>query len=431
MDFSYEIVNVCLSDEDIKERNKILLWYKDKFNYRDFFAAVNIIDNYMHRFREKITNFDILKLAVLFLCDSEGAIDNEDYLCPMFDRVVTLEKEIIKDLRMLFYVETVFHLMVKQSNNLEKVRELCMNYNILRVNPSELLNANLDNVIVPENNFVYLTKLPEDRIFKDTIKKIKEYNNGSRVSKYSHNNDIVAVKTISSYDQYVIEGHNIREISLLLQLKHQNIITTLGYYMKDSVFKIVFEHVDCTLTKAPASIVYIQQLLMAVEYLHENNIIHCDIKPDNIMISNGTLKLIDFGLSFRYYKDIDCRTGLDSTTCFIIPLDVLMGNKYYGYDMDIWGCGVCIYYMLTKKYPFYFYVPHATEHIYMLDIFNVLGSPTEEQWKILSYENSFAHYKFIGFPDIDNKYSSILYKMFNYIGKERPTVKQVLEMLNE
>lgn len=175
----------------------------------------------------------------------------------------------------------------------------------------------------------------------------------------------------------------------------------------------------------------IKQLLSAVIYLHANNIVHCDIKPENIMYKNGMLKLIDLGLSYRKFDDLDKLNGLNATTCFITPIDVLMGNKYYGYDLDIWGCAVTIYYLLTNNYPFYYSVIGATEIIYINMIFRVLGSPTDVEWKTLSYvhtKDDFTEHKFIGLKD--TKYTDILYKMFKYVGEDRPSAGEVLEMVN-
>jgi len=99
----------------------------------------------------------------------------------------------------------------------------------------------------------------------------------------------------------------------------------------------------------------IHSLLSAVSYLHANNIVHRDIKPENILFvdkddDSSTIKLIDFGLSIRH----------DPETC--PPLSNTVGTSYYmapelldgSYDKacDLWSVGVVAYIMLSGRPPF-------------------------------------------------------------------------------
>lgn len=101
---------------------------------------------------------------------------------------------------------------------------------------------------------------------------------------------------------------------------------------------------------------YMEKMLKAVNHLHENNISHRDIKPQNFLFENNSedaeLKLIDFGLSKQFKRDNIDRTRMTSfvgTPLYIAP-EVINGN--YGEKCDVWGLGVVFYLMLTGTYPF-------------------------------------------------------------------------------
>lgn len=431
MNISYETYP-CLSNQDIIIRKELLLEFKHKVKYRDYFNIVDVIDNYMHRFREKITDLGIFRKAVLFLCDSEGYINSYEH--SELESTVALKKEMLKDLHISIYRETLYPYIIRKNNYTKDICELCINlsldYEILKINPSTL---DINNIKYVNSDIVYLTKLLDDKYLTDVVK-IKLEKLADNVHKYNYNGKSVAIKTLLPDDEFYINGADVKEISLLLQLKHENIINMIGYYLKGSTFKIIFDYVDTSLDKIELKDMkfdYFKQLLAAVSYLHSNNIVHCDIKPVNIMVKDGCIKLIDFGLSYLYYADLDKMDGLSATTCFITPVDVLLGNKYYGFDLDIWGCGVCLYYILTKAYPFYYFISNATPTIYIHNIFRTLGSPTDEQWSKISYsytKDDFPEYKFVGFDQTE--YNHLLYKMFSYIPKDRPSVNEVIEMVN-
>ena len=94
-----------------------------------------------------------------------------------------------------------------------------------------------------------------------------------------------------------------------------------------------------------------QQIICAIEYLHENGIAHRDLKPENILLDNNrNIKLIDFGLSNTYRPGEMLKTACGSP-CYAAP-EMIAGKLYHGLTSDIWSCGIILYTMLCGNLPF-------------------------------------------------------------------------------
>lgn len=95
---------------------------------------------------------------------------------------------------------------------------------------------------------------------------------------------------------------------------------------------------------------YIASLVLALEYLHDNNIVYRDLKPENVFVDEtGFIKLGDFGFA-KMLED----TGRTYTFCgtpgYVAPENILAQG--YNYSVDWWGLGVLTYVLLTGRQPF-------------------------------------------------------------------------------
>jgi cGMP-dependent protein kinase len=92
-------------------------------------------------------------------------------------------------------------------------------------------------------------------------------------------------------------------------------------------------------------------LVLCIEYLHANNIIYRDIKPENIMIDDkGYMKLIDMGTA-KFLKGKGGRTYTIIGTPHYMAPEILSG-KGYTYSVDIWSSGICLYEFMCGGVPY-------------------------------------------------------------------------------
>ena len=197
----------------------------------------------------------------------------------------------------------------------------------------------------------------------------------------------------------------LREISLLKELHHQNIVELKEVINGQGKLTLVFEYLDTDLKcyletlKAPLAPLilksYSYQILAGLAYCHCHRIIHRDVKASNLLLNKyGAVKLCDFGLARTISYPMRVYTH-EIVTLWYRPPEVLLGNKRTGYStsVDLWSAGCVMAEMVTKKPLF-----HGDSEIDQLfSIFKLLGTPTEETWpgftQLKGYQPSFPSFQ--------------------------------------
>ncbi|EGR32907.1 protein kinase domain protein [Ichthyophthirius multifiliis] len=173
---------------------------------------------------------------------------------------------------------------------------------------------------------------------------------------------IVSLKKIkkSTLFKLNVQNHILNEIKIQFFLKHINMTKLYGFYFDKNCVYLIQEYASNGNLKQnlqlqlenrfdeDTAIFYIKQILEAVQYLHQNYIIHRDIKLENILISQDIIKISDFGCSV--YSPECQRSTFCGTLDYISP-EMASGNNY-GISIDIWSIGVITFEMLTGKPPF-------------------------------------------------------------------------------
>ncbi|XP_048402814.1 cyclin-dependent kinase 10 isoform X4 [Stegostoma tigrinum] len=237
---------------------------------------------------------------------------------------------------------------------------------------------------------------------------------------------------------------SLREINLLLKLRHPNIVelkeVVVGNHL-DSIFLVMgyceqdlaslLENMQSPFSEAQVKCI-ILQLLKGLRYLHENFIIHRDLKVSNLLMTDkGCVKIADFGLARAYGVPLKPMTPKVVTLWYRAP-ELLLGTKTQTTAIDMWAVGCILAELLAHK-PL---LPGSSE-IHQIDlIVQLLGTPNENIWP------GFSNLPLVGqytlrkqpynnlkhkFPWLSEAGLRLLNFLFMYDPKKRATAEDSLE----
>ncbi|RWR95441.1 cell division control protein 2 [Cinnamomum micranthum f. kanehirae] len=261
--------------------------------------------------------------------------------------------------------------------------------------------------------------------------------------------DRVTKKTIALKKIRLEQGNEgvpstaIREISLLKEMQHGNIVRLQDVVHSEKRLYLVFEYLDLDLKKHMDSCpelaknprlikTFLCQILRGITYCHSHRVLHRDLKPQNLLIDRGTnsLKLADFGLARAF--GIPVRTfSHEVVTLWYRAPEILLGSHNYSTPIDVWSVG-CIFAEMVNQNPLF---PGDSEIDELFKIFSVMGTPNEETWPGVSslpdFKLSFPKWppKDLAavVPDLEPAGIDLLSKMLCLEPSRRITARSALE----
>lgn len=253
----------------------------------------------------------------------------------------------------------------------------------------------------------------------------------------------MALKEINLDSEEGTPSTAIREISLMKELKHANIVTLYDVIHTENKLNLVFEYMDRDLKNymdtfgnkgalEPKQIKsFMYQLLKGVNFCHENRVLHRDLKPQNLLINlRGELKLGDFGLARAFGIPVNTFSNEVVTLWYRAP-DVLLGSRTYSTSIDIWSAGCILAEMFTGRPLF----PGSSNEDQLKRIFKLMGTPNEYTWPNISslpnYKPDFQVYPPQDLrniiPQIDHVALDLLMSLLQMMPEKRISAAQALQ----
>lgn len=241
-------------------------------------------------------------------------------------------------------------------------------------------------------------------------------------------------------DEDGVPSSSLREIGLLKDLKHPNVLRLLDVQICETNLYLVFEHLDLDLKKLldryrnglPPLVVksYMFQLLMGLAYCHAHRILHRDLKLQNLLVDKlGNIKLADFGLARSISLPVRTYTHEVVTLWYRSP-ELLLKTTHYGPSVDLWSLGCIFAEMQSNRVLF----PGDSEIDQIYRIFRTLGTPDETNWPKFKEMPDYRRFpkfsgrgveSYIGSDNMDAV--DLLDKFLTYNPDARISAKQALE----
>ncbi|KAK9903136.1 hypothetical protein M0R45_006223 [Rubus argutus] len=257
-------------------------------------------------------------------------------------------------------------------------------------------------------------------------------------------NETIALKKIRlEQEDEGVPSTAIREISLLKEMQHGNIVRLQDVVHSEKRLYLVFEYLDLDLkkhmdstpefAKDPRQIkLFLYQILRGIAYCHSHRVLHRDLKPQNLLIDRRTnaLKLADFGLARAFGIPVRTFTHEVVTLWYRAP-EILLGSRHYSTPVDVWSVG-CIFAEMVNQRPLF---PGDSEIDELFKIFRIVGTPNEDTWPGVSsmpdFKSSFPKFPSKDLatlvPNLESAGVDLLCKMLCLDPSKRITARSALE----
>ena len=254
---------------------------------------------------------------------------------------------------------------------------------------------------------------------------IKNYALGKNIGKGAYgsvaialnmiNAERVAIKRIHTEERFMISA--LKEIKILTELNTYNmddypIVELVDYFIDNKIQYLVFEYLDINLYKYYLDNILSFKLVKSIFkdlakglfYIHSLDIIHCDLKPENIMINLQTkqIKIIDFGSS-KYTGDKQNNFYIQSR--YYRAPEIVFELKYDS-SIDVWSIG-CIIYELLFRRPLF---PCKNMNNLVYQLTGLLGIPEGNNYLISPKFESYFKWDIL-----NNKYVRKMHSKNNYL----------------
>lgn len=436
------IVDKMLNDDIVWDIDEYLDMVENVYTYKEF-------ENMNKLIFDTLNGMLILPSTVFFININDENVKDLVYFSYLLPELIKYKPSMI--------AEAISYIVYKTYKiyDISEINDIC-NIIITNLNTFKFENQNtIYNIIQNAKKHINYTcenniKLYMESTYKYTqpwhigeYKKLEVIGQGAygKVRKIKLNtcNKDYVVKTNIQEDvtSYMIE------IAILNQLRNtQNVINICNYKIEKNKISVIMPLMNGDLKSLIKNYTfninnipkYFKQIVLGLHTCHYNDIIHRDIKPDNILYdaTNDEFKLIDFGISLTYssirvYVDPE----MAATFNYRAP-EALLRSKHYNKKIDIWALGVVFYYILTNGKSI---VTKYDNIGALIEIFKIFGTPNN--WSL--YDNSFIkrsikdiypnNYAMI--DQIFSIYTQMITPCFIYDPDKRPNTTQLLNILTK
>jgi hypothetical protein len=317
----------------------------------------------------------------------------------------------------------IYYLVINTDVNINTKIKKCIDY---LMEDSEYSFNNYEEPIIVDKEKVQI-KYIRRNYYPVEYTRNKILGKGSYGIVYSgqlKNGENVAIKELFQENNFTgLHPGVIRELTLIQELEHENIVKILNIFHENGNMYIIMEKMQTDLEKA-INIYYfdlqdiMRQIISTVYYLHSNNIWHRDLKPQNILYDckSKKIKITDFNISCFEPSKNTKRTNDVCTLDYRAP-ELLLKNDIYGSEIDMWSIG-CIMAQLIHSKCFF---EGETDVSLLKTIFETLGKNKTKEFEMIN-KKTFSYY----FPELEEDGVDLLYKLLNVTPSKRISAKEAL-----